>query len=190
MWSRNALAVLVSLLLLGSSALNAQKQPDLTNLELAGDPRCRQLFGVDSCTITLYRGTVTEVIDGQTISITLRPSIGLPHNSKKTGLKTEKRLRLAGISAPSLGDPFGAVAKTNLAKLILGKEVAVQYFCAAKRATVNYGQLDAGLEQIRGGLARYDGSKSDVQELVRCNYQFAEEKARTEHLGLWRQAVR
>jgi endonuclease YncB( thermonuclease family) len=187
MWNRIMVPVVVGLLLLGSSALNAQKQPDFTDLKLGGDPRCAQMFGVDSCNITLYRGTVTDVIDGQTISITLRPMSNSANDSKEvaTGAKTEKRLRLATISAPPLHDPLGAIAKNNLSRLILRKEVVVQFFCGAKNATVTYGQLDAGLEQIKAGLARSDGSQSDAQEYARCNYRFAEEKAQAEHLGVW-----
>lgn len=192
MWTPITVPVVVSLLLLGSSALNAQKQRGLTELELAGDPRCAHTLGVDSCNITLYRGRVTDVIDGQTISITLFPAVHGTVDSREVvlGAKTEKRLRLASISAPPLGAHLGAIAKNNLARLILRKEVVVQFFCGAKKATVTYGQLDAGLEQIKAGLARYNGSQSDAREYDRCNYRLAEEKAQTEHLGLWRQTVR
>jgi len=46
-------------------------------------------------------------------------------------------------------------------------------------------QLDVGLEQVKAGLARYDGSKSDAQEYARCNYRFAEEAAKAKQLGVW-----
>jgi endonuclease YncB( thermonuclease family) len=178
-------SVVVGIFLGGSAAFVAQKKP--LELKLSGDPRCAQLVGVDSCTITLYRGTITDVIDGQTLSVTLKPFVdGSPNsNQNEPNANTKTRLRLAGISAPRLDDPLGRIAKNNLARLLLRKEVRVQFFCSSKNATVTNSQTDAGLEQIKAGLARYDESQADAQEYTRCNYRFAEEKAKIEGVGIW-----
>ena len=180
--------IVVVLLFLGSSTRNAQRKPKFSGIEISGDPRCAETFGVDSCGISLYRGLVTEVIDGHTISVTLRPFIDSALDSIKNGsdLRVETRLSLASISVPEIDAPLGEMARDRVAKLLPRKEVAVQFFCVAKTATVIYAEFDEGLEQIKAGLARFDSSQSDAQENTRCNYRFAEAKAKSEHLGIWK----
>ena len=59
-------------------------------------------------------GTVTKVSDGDTI--TVEDSSAESH-----------KIRLAQIDAPEKKQDFGSVARVELASLILGKEVEVQY---------------------------------------------------------------
>ena len=69
----------------------------------------------------------------------------------------QHRIRLDGIDAPELGQPFGRTSKKHLAELLFNREAVAE--CSKidhyRRAVcgVLVGGADAGLEQIRAGLA-------------------------------------
>lgn len=178
-----------SLVLFGSFICVAQEKPSIPKLKLAGDPRCAETFGVDSCTMTLYRGKVVKVIDGQILMVILKPfdSAG-GANDFESGTKTQ--LRLASISVPTLKQPLGKEAKRNLEKMVLGRVVFVQRFCTSPNVTIDSTQFDVGLEQIKAGFARFDGSSYDATVNTQCNYQYAEEKAKAEKRGVWKPSIK
>lgn len=96
------------------------------------------------------------------------------------------RVRLDGIDAPELGQPYGKSARRSLAEICRGKAAS-----AVERgkddegrilASVRCGEVDANAEQVRRGMAwvhlRYVPFGSPLYE--------AETNARLQKLGLWR----
>jgi hypothetical protein len=60
-------------------------------------------------------GKVVRVVDGDTIVV-----LGAQ--------KTQHRVRLGGIDAPERGQPYGRKSTDNLARLVAGKEVRVDWY--------------------------------------------------------------
>ena len=60
------------------------------------------------------QGQVVKVVDGDTI--TVQDVMGRKH-----------RIRLAGIDAPEMNQPYGLHSKNNLMSLVDGEMVTVQY---------------------------------------------------------------
>jgi len=96
------------------------------------------------------------------------------------------RVRLDGIDAPELGQPYGKSARRSLAQICRGKAAT-----AVERgkddegrilASVRCGEVDANAEQVRRGMAwvhlRYVPFGSPLYE--------AETNARLQKVGLWR----
>jgi endonuclease YncB( thermonuclease family) len=151
------------------------------------------LFSTPSVVLAVtLEGKVIKVADGDTI--TIEDYQGNKH-----------RIRLMGIDAPEKDQPYGDVATQSLAKLVSGKTVTIEYekldrykriigkvlvdppgevFCMALDCVK---KVDAGLEQIRKGLAwhykKYQGEQS-VDD--RRAYGEAEVEAREKLLGLWK----
>jgi endonuclease YncB( thermonuclease family) len=95
-------------------------------------------------------------------------------------------VRLAGIDTPEKRQPFGQVAKDHLSSLVNGQTVKVNYY---KRDRYGYraNGADAGLRQIEAGLAwHYKEYQREQLREDRVAYARAEEKARAERRGLWR----
>lgn len=123
-------------------------------------------------------GLVTAVTDGDTIAV-----LDEQHASF--------RIRLQGIDAPEKRQAFGDVSRQNLANLIAGKQVLVEW-----QKHDQYGRLigkvfcanrDICLEQIKAGLAwHYKEFQKDQSEADRRLYSEAEQAARSKQLGLWR----
>lgn len=97
----------------------------------------------------------------------------------------EIEARLDGIDAPERGQPFGDRARRELARLAAGRLVEVD-----TRGTDRYGRLlvrlhaggiEVNRERVRRGLAWHYERYSDDPALAA-----AEQAARTERLGLWR----
>jgi endonuclease YncB( thermonuclease family) len=130
-------------------------------------------------------GKVVEVIDGRTV-VVIPGSFGPGGKAERFEKGHKIRLRLASISVPTLKEPLGKEAKRNLEKLVLGKVVSVVRFCKAQNVTITSRALDAGMEQIRAGFARFDGSTYDANAFTRCHYTLAAEKAQAEKLGIWK----
>ena len=91
-------------------------------------------------------GRIVGVYDGDTITL-------LDVN------KSQHKIRLDGIDAPELGQPFGRALKLHLAELLANREAGAE--C---RKTDRYrrnvcrvlvGGADAGLAQVRAGMAWY-----------------------------------
>jgi endonuclease YncB( thermonuclease family) len=122
-------------------------------------------------------GRVVRVIDGDTIVIL---SDG----------KIQYRIRLQGIDAPESGQPFGNKSKQNLANMIAGKDVIVDYNKLDRYervvGTVFLDGKDICLEQIRAGLAWHYKHYQDEQTAGdRKLYAEAETQAKAERRGLW-----
>jgi endonuclease YncB( thermonuclease family) len=136
-------------------------------------------------------GKVVGVSDGDTITVL------------DSG-KQQHKIRVAGIDAPEKDQPFGQRSKENLARLVFGKEVDVQWVKYdryqrivgkvmvaepnCQRADCNK-TLDAGLGQVTAGFAWWyrKYAKEQSSEDAR-SYETAEQEARTRSVGLWRDA--
>jgi endonuclease YncB( thermonuclease family) len=153
-------------------------------------------FSIPSVVLAVtLEGKVIKVADGDTI--TIEDYQGGKH-----------RIRLMGIDAPEKDQPYGDVATQSLAKLVSGKTVTIEYekldrykriigkvlvdppgevFCMALDCVK---KVDAGLEQIRKGLAwHYKKYQGEQNEDDRGTYSGAEVDAREKLLGLWKDNI-
>lgn len=123
------------------------------------------------------QGQVVKVADGDTITL------------KKTDGQTI-RIRFLGIDAPEHDQAGGPASKAHLESLVAGRNVTVRY-----RNPDQYGRTvgkvlvdgkDVNLSQLQTGNAWFYRSyqKSMFPE-DRPIYEAAEEKARSERVGLW-----
>lgn len=119
-----------------------------------------------------FSGKVVSVHDGDTVRVLLDG-------------KVQVKIRLFGIDAPETSQDFGKVSRDELRGLIHGKEVKV-----LSKGKDRYGRTlgiiyfenqDINLEMVRRGMVwvyrRYSLDK---------DYLKAEEKAKSEKLGLWK----
>lgn len=99
--------------------------------------------------------------------------------------KVEHKVRLLGIDAPGIGQPFGTVFRDRLTSLTKGKSVEVfvddrdRYGRVLARLEV--GGVDVNLQMIADGLAWHFTRYSDDADLAA-----AESEARAAKRGLWR----
>lgn len=130
---------------------------------------------------TNISGSVVRVIDGDTL--VLREAGGV-----------EYRVRLQGIDAPEIGQPYGEEAKKLLTVLVLDKQVTGD---CPKRD--QYGRLvckvittdraDVGQAMLWGGLAwHYKFYQNEQTEADHTRYASAEDFARDSKAGLWADA--
>ncbi len=126
----------------------------------------------------LVEGKVKIVDDGDTLIV----------ETKDGNLYT---VRMQGIDAPEEKQDFGAKSQKKLSDLILGKDVTV---IVRKKdslnryiGTVYVGGQDINLKQIEAGLAwhfkKYGYEQTEENQKI---YEQAEQKARTEKSGLWK----
>jgi endonuclease YncB( thermonuclease family) len=134
---------------------------------------------------------VTQIIDGDTIE-------AIDSNRLK------HRIRLAGIDAPEKDQAFGDRSRQNLAKLLAGKVVRIEWtvqdrygrFVAivwlptpevCERPMCIDGRLDVNLTQVVDGFAwhfkEYEQEQNRSDRLI---YSSAEQSARVSQTGLWR----
>lgn len=123
-------------------------------------------------------GRVVAVADGDTITVL-------------DSLNQQHKIRLAGIDAPEKKQAFGQVSKQHLADLVFGKLVGVEWFKQDKYrrvlGKVLVGGQDANLEQVKAGLAwHYKKYAAEQPPADRRQYSEAEESARFNRVGLWR----
>jgi len=124
-------------------------------------------------------GKVVKITDGDTLYV-------LDANYK------QHKIRLAGIDAPERKQAYGLASRKHLLSIVAGKQVIVEY---QKRD--RYGRIvgkvwidgvDACLEQIKAGFAwhykKYQREQSPEDQRL---YADAENQAREERLGLWRE---
>ncbi|HXM33794.1 MAG TPA: thermonuclease family protein [Pyrinomonadaceae bacterium] len=129
-----------------------------------------------SARATDLSGKVTEVIDGNTISLK-----SLSHTIK---------VRLLAVAPPEKGQPYSDVARQHLSDLILGKYVVVRYTGIGKQGyligTVLLEQADINAQMLRDGVAWYfPPDADDLAEANRQLYPACEQAARAEKRGLW-----
>lgn len=123
-------------------------------------------------------GRVVGVLDGDTLDIL-------------TAEKKQFRIRLAGIDAPEKRQAFGNIAKEALSNAVFGKAVTVEW-----NKTDRYGRLvgrvtangvDVNLAMVKQGLAwHYKAYAREQAPRDQIAYAAAEDLARANHLGLWR----
>ncbi len=124
-------------------------------------------------------GKVVKITDGDTLYV-------LDASYK------EHKIRLAGIDAPERKQAYGLASRKHLASIVAGKQVTVEY---QKRD--RYGRIvgkvlldgiDVCLEQVKAGFAwHYKKYQQEQSAEDRELYADAENKARNERLGLWRE---
>ena len=105
-------------------------------------------------------------------------------------LKRPVRVKLIGVDAPEMDQPFGDVAKKHLSDLIYDQGVVVEYTGIAADGSlagkVTFRDADIGAQMIRDGVAWFDPNYlSRLSEMDREIYQQAEQAARSERRGLW-----
>jgi len=120
-----------------------------------------------------FTGKVVAVFDGDSLQVLVD---GKPVD-----------VRIHGIDAPERGQAFSTVSRRALANLIFGKAVTIsvvetdRYGRRVGHVSVN--GVDAGLEQLRGGLVwHYTFYSKDAR------YAAAERDARAARRGLWQDA--
>jgi endonuclease YncB( thermonuclease family) len=104
--------------------------------------------------------------------------------------RTSYRIRLKGIDAPEKRQAFGKVSRENLAVMLAGKVVIVEWQKYDRNGRI-VGKIladgrDVCLEQIKAGLAwHYKDFEEEQSEADRQLYSEAESEARSQKLGLW-----
>jgi len=124
-------------------------------------------------------GKVIKITDGDTL-------YALDANHK------QHKIRLAGIDAPERKQAYGLASRKHLASIVADKQIRIEY---QKRD--RYGRIvgkvlldgiDACLEQVKAGYAwhykKYQHEQSLEDQRLYAN---AENQAREERLGLWRE---
>ena len=102
--------------------------------------------------------------------------------------KVEHKIRLHGIDAPEIGQPFGNVSREGLTALAKGKAVAVhvedrdRYGRTVARLEID--GRDINRQMVADGLAWHYTRYSDDARLAA-----AEREARAARRGLWRDAA-
>ena len=117
-----------------------------------------------------FSGICVRVLDGDTITIADEG-------------QNLHRIRITGLDAPALGQPYGQQAKAELEELILGKEVAIipmgidkyKRELASLQIKTAIGQIDVAECMINKGAAFDWGGK----------YYKAQEYAKANRLGVW-----
>ena len=126
----------------------------------------------------MISGKLVSVADGDTITV-------LDANNQ------QHKIRLNGIDAPESNQDFGRRSKQSLSDLVFGKTVTVtssktdRYGRIAGKVTLN--GKDINLEQINRGMAWfYREYARELSPEDAKAYEKAENAARYDSLGLWR----
>jgi micrococcal nuclease len=128
--------------------------------------------GLPGAALAKLEGPVVGIHDGDTLTVRVE--------GKRV------RVRLDGVDAPELGQPYGKSARRSLSELCRGKNASVVDRGKDEEGrivgSVRCGEVDANAEQVRRGMAwvylRYLPLGSPLYEL--------ETNARLRRLGLWR----
>lgn len=126
----------------------------------------------------ILAGRIVGISDGDTVTL-------LDANQR------QYKIRLTGIDAPEKKMPFGQRSKEQLSDLIFSKDVQVE-----TEKLDRYGRTlgkilldrnDINLAMINAGLAwHYKKYQKDQSRSDRLLYAHAEEQARQQRIGLWR----
>jgi endonuclease YncB( thermonuclease family) len=124
------------------------------------------------------QGKVVSVADGDTLTIL-------------DDKKTQHKIRLQGIDAPEKAQAFGQKSKQSLNQLVHSKMVTVEFEKKDKYGRtvgkVLLNGTDVCLEQIKLGMAwHYKQYQSEQSKEDRDTYAQAEQTARTQVVGLWK----
>ena len=122
-------------------------------------------------------GRVVDVADGDTITIL-------------DAQNRQHKVRLNGIDSPEMGQPFGRASKKHLSDLLAGSQVVAD--CGKtdrfgrEVCLVRVGEVVAGLEQVKAGMAWYFRRYANEMAPARREHlDTAETDARTDGKGLW-----
>lgn len=143
-------------------------------------------FATSAAPAATLQGKVVRVVDGDTVSVA-------------DGRQRKIMVRLSGIDAPEKQQSYGRLSAANLATLLLGRAVTVEWnqrdaygriigrVLVAPAACPSCGPSeDAGLAQIAAGYAWWYRSESrELSHEDKARYAFAENAARARHRGLW-----
>jgi endonuclease YncB( thermonuclease family) len=104
------------------------------------------------------------------------------------------KIRLLGVDAPEVNQPFADVSREHLAQLVLHKFVVVQYSGLGPNnnivGKVLIGELDICAQMIRDGAAWYsDTDAGYLSPEDRDTYSGSEQAARSERRGIWGEAT-
>ena len=104
---------------------------------------------------------------------------------------TQHKIRLQGIDAPEKAQAYGQKSKQSLYQMVHGKFVSVEFEKKDKYGRtvgkVLLNGTDICLEQIKLGMAwHYKQYESEQSAQDRAMYEQAEQSARTQNLGLWK----
>ncbi len=137
----------------------------------------------------LATAVVAETLTGRVVSVHDGDTLLVLDKARR-----HHRIRLAGIDAPELGQPFGRRSKEELARQVVDKSVTIKW-----RKSDRYGRLvgkvlvggvDANLTQVSSGMAwHYTEYAKEQSADDRALYTSAEQVAQQESRGLWRDIV-
>lgn len=118
-------------------------------------------------------GNVASVYDGDTVT-----------------LSTGDKIRLAGIDAPEIKQPFGIQSRDALRSAVLNKPVTVSWSkvdkYGRKVGKIYYRRIDQNWRQVHAGLAwHYVKYSAEQSPRDRKRYATAEVTARAARTGLW-----
>jgi endonuclease YncB( thermonuclease family) len=125
----------------------------------------------------ILSGRVVKIADGDTLAV-------LDESNR------QHKIRLVGIDAPERKQPFGTVSQQNLAHLVFGKTVAVEWnerdrYQRVLGKVLLDGQ-DVNLKQIKAGLAwHYKQYDKDLRLADKRLYAEAQKAASLKGIGLW-----
>ena len=142
------------------------------------------------CLVGLVASTQagTHQIEGRVVKVTDGDTITLLDVDNR-----QHKIRLDGIDAPERGQPFGGASQRHLAELLANRDAVAECGKIDKYrrevCRVLVGGADAGLEQVRAGLAWF--FRRYAKELPpdrRQQYADTEAQAKAEQRGLWADA--
>ena len=150
--------------------------------------------------LILYSPALADTLQGKVVKVADGDTVTIVDNSGK-----KHRIRLMGIDAPEKNQSYGDVSTQGLVELVSGKTVTIEYekrdrykrivgkvlvdppgevFCMALDCVK---KIDAGLEQIKAGLAwHYKYYQMEQSEEDRRLYSEAELESRNKQIGLWK----
>ena len=117
-----------------------------------------------------YKATVISIYDGDTITVRTDKTI---------------KIRLDGIDAPELKQPFGQASKQAMSALVFGKTVTIKPDKKDRYgrllARVEIGGKDTSLHMVNLGMAQW------YEQYAKRDYelQSAQTKAKSAKIGIW-----
>jgi endonuclease YncB( thermonuclease family) len=124
-------------------------------------------------------GLVVGVSDGDTVTVL-------------DSAKVQHKIRLSGIDAPEKHQPFGNASKASLSAKLFSRQVEVEYDKSDRYGRlvgkITVDGMDVNLEQVKAGMAwHYKAYQKEQLPEDRLAYARAEEAARLQRLGIWRE---
>ena len=135
--------------------------------------------------LLLFSGTVFADVSGEVIKVTDGDTINIRDNDDKT-----LKIRLAGIDAPEMSQPYGKESRSHLLGLIHGKEVVIETKKKDRYGriigTVYHDGKDVNLIRVQAGMAWwYEYYKDQQSQEDQRLYSTAHERAKKNKVGLW-----